>query len=114
MVKGSDIILILVAVIFPPAAALFVTGCGCDLLINILLTMQVLILSLSQDPAKNSQLTVIYKRMQAEERYGQEGYKYVGNATYVSQEPIGYQSPPNQQPPILHQASAPPAYGSAV
>ncbi|POV94272.1 hypothetical protein PSHT_16332 [Puccinia striiformis] len=71
MVKGSDIILILVAVIFPPAAAIFVAGCGCDLLINILLT------SLGYLP-------VIYKRMQAEERYGQEGYKYVGNATYAS------------------------------
>jgi hypothetical protein len=83
---------------------------------------------------------VIYKRMQAEERYGQEGYKYVGNATYVSlfvsfiwylandlcayrctvgfgshqQEPIGYQPPAEQQPPLGYQASAPPAYGSAV
>ncbi|KAA1064820.1 hypothetical protein PGT21_015795 [Puccinia graminis f. sp. tritici] len=55
--------------------------------------------------------TLIYKRMQAEERYGQEGYKYVGNATY---EPIGYEPPANHPPPIVHQASAPPAYGSAV
>jgi uncharacterized membrane protein YqaE (UPF0057 family) len=39
---GTGRILIIVAVIFPPAAALFVTGCGCDLLINILLTMYVL------------------------------------------------------------------------
>jgi len=37
-VKASDVILILVAIIFPPAGAFFVTGCGCDLLINILLT----------------------------------------------------------------------------
>ncbi|KAA1068286.1 hypothetical protein PGTUg99_031421 [Puccinia graminis f. sp. tritici] len=82
--------------------------------------------------------TLIYKRMQAEERYGQEGYKYVGNATYVSRpseslilidlsvpmmthslflgtkEPIGYEPPANHPPPIVHQASAPPAYGSAV
>ena len=28
--------------------------------------------------------------MQAEERYGQEGYKYVGNATYVSQIPQAF------------------------
>jgi uncharacterized membrane protein YqaE (UPF0057 family) len=42
MVKTSDVILILVAIIFPPAAAGFVTGCSCDLLINICLTMQVL------------------------------------------------------------------------
>ncbi|KNZ47698.1 hypothetical protein VP01_620g3 [Puccinia sorghi] len=151
MVKGSDIILILVAVIFPPAAALFVTGCGCDLLINILLTMSLgisswsaLALSSPSLPPSSStgkkgytstylltrsskpctrqflqaicmhstvrifmdhlscaetrkppwlELTfciqhhtkkkVIYKRMQAEERYGHEGYKYIGNATYV-------------------------------
>ncbi|KAH9444704.1 hypothetical protein H4Q26_006263 [Puccinia striiformis f. sp. tritici PST-130] len=105
MVKGSDIILILVAVIFPPAAAIFVAGCGCDLLINILLT------SLGYLPGHLHAFYLIYKRMQAEERYGQEGYKYVGNATY---EPIGYQQPVNQHPPLLHQASAPPAYGSAV
>ena len=41
MVKASDVVLILVAIIFPPAAALAVTGCSCDLLINILLTMYI-------------------------------------------------------------------------
>ncbi|KAG2120100.1 hypothetical protein BD769DRAFT_1481172 [Suillus cothurnatus] len=39
MVKASDVLLILVAIIFPPAAAAFVTGCSCDLLINICLTI---------------------------------------------------------------------------
>jgi hypothetical protein len=34
MVKGSDILLIIIAIIFPPAAAAFITGCSCDLLIN--------------------------------------------------------------------------------
>ena len=60
MVKSSDVLLILVnklaiymksvllkspqvAILFPPAAAAFVTGCSCDLLINILLTMYVVI-----------------------------------------------------------------------
>ena len=47
MVKASDVVLILVAIIFPPAAALVVTGCGCDLLINILLTMYISTLSVS-------------------------------------------------------------------
>ena len=37
-VRASDVILILVTIIFPPAGAFFVAGCGCDLLINILLT----------------------------------------------------------------------------
>ena len=61
MVKGSDVILILVsslipipwlspinfpfsyqiAILFPPAAVAMMTGCSCDLLINILLTMYV-------------------------------------------------------------------------
>ena len=65
MVKASDVILILVgypfyslshkntttgfynipsyqvAILFPPAAAAMVTGCSCDLIINILLTMYV-------------------------------------------------------------------------
>ena len=63
MVKGSDVLLIIVrtpetvdkcyspiwclwystqvAILFPPAAAAFITGCSCDLLINILLTMYV-------------------------------------------------------------------------
>jgi uncharacterized membrane protein YqaE (UPF0057 family) len=35
MVKGSDILLILVAIIFPPAAVAIITGCSCDLLINV-------------------------------------------------------------------------------
>lgn len=39
MVKSSDILLILVAILFPPAAAAFITGCSCDLLINVLLTV---------------------------------------------------------------------------
>ncbi|KAI8449031.1 hypothetical protein BY996DRAFT_7526218 [Phakopsora pachyrhizi] len=116
MVKGSDIVLILVAVIFPPASAIFVTGCGCDLLINILLTIlgyipgHVHAFYLRNFERVNKKkwlvknISVIYKRMQAEERYGREGYKYVGNATY---EPIGYE--PNMNP-----APAPPAYGSTV
>ena len=33
-----------VAIIFPPAAAAFITGCSCDLLINILLTMYAFVL----------------------------------------------------------------------
>jgi len=34
MAKSSDIILVLVAILFPPAAAGILTGCSCDLLIN--------------------------------------------------------------------------------
>lgn len=34
-VKGSDILLILVAIVFPPGAAAIVTGCSSDLFINV-------------------------------------------------------------------------------
>ncbi|KAJ4468775.1 hypothetical protein J3R30DRAFT_3304686 [Lentinula aciculospora] len=76
MVKASDVILILVAIVFPPAAAAFITGCSCDLLINICLTL------LGYLPGHIHAFWLIYKRIQAEERYGRGGYNYVGNGTY--------------------------------
>ncbi|CAA7267705.1 unnamed protein product [Cyclocybe aegerita] len=87
MVKLSDVILIIVAIIFPPAAAAFVTGCSCDLLINILLTI------LGYIPGHIHAFWLIYKKTQAEECYGQGGYTYVGNGTYEptyhTQSPVG-------------------------
>lgn len=50
MVKGSDILLIIVAIIFPPAAAAFITGCSSDLAISVALTILV---STAQTSAKN-------------------------------------------------------------
>jgi uncharacterized membrane protein YqaE (UPF0057 family) len=38
MVHSSDIIIALIAILFPPAAVAILTGCSCDLLINIALT----------------------------------------------------------------------------
>lgn len=38
MVRASDIILILVALLFPPISAAMITGCSCDLLINVVST----------------------------------------------------------------------------
>lgn len=38
-VRASDLVIILVTLVFPPAGAYFVAGCGRDLVINILLTM---------------------------------------------------------------------------
>ncbi|KAI0777273.1 hypothetical protein BD413DRAFT_467812 [Trametes elegans] len=75
-VKGSDVLLIVVAILFPPAAAAFITGCSCDLLINILLTI------LGYIPGHLHAFWLIYKKMQAEERYGRGGYIYVGNGEY--------------------------------
>ncbi|KAG2106858.1 hypothetical protein BD769DRAFT_139578 [Suillus cothurnatus] len=68
MVKASDVLLILVAIIFPPAAAAFVTGCSCDLLINICLTI------LGYFPGHIHAFWLIYKKMQAEEKYGYGGF----------------------------------------
>ncbi|KAJ3501456.1 hypothetical protein NLJ89_g9329 [Agrocybe chaxingu] len=90
MVKSSDVILIIVAIIFPPAAAAFVAGCSCDLLINILLTI------LGYIPGHIHAFWLIYKKMQAEERYGRGGYTYVGNGTY---EPIFHTQAPAGQAP---------------
>ncbi|KDQ60245.1 hypothetical protein JAAARDRAFT_125660 [Jaapia argillacea MUCL 33604] len=84
MVKGSDVLLILVAIIFPPAAAAFITGCSCDLLINICLTI------LGYIPGHIHAFWLIYKKMQAEERYGRGGFNYVGNGQY---EPLYTQQP---------------------
>ncbi|KAE9397716.1 hypothetical protein BT96DRAFT_1020615 [Gymnopus androsaceus JB14] len=91
MVKGSDICLILVAIIFPPAAAAFIAGCGCDLLINICLTL------LGYIPGHIHAFWLIYKRIQAEERYGRGGYKYIGNGAF-QQYPQGAMAPPQQAP----------------
>lgn len=76
MVQASDVLLILVAIIFPPAAAAFITGCSCDLLINILLTI------LGYLPGHIHAFWLIYRKMKAEERYGRGGFVYVGNGQY--------------------------------
>jgi len=89
MVKTSDVVLILVAILFPPAAAGFITGCSCDLLINIALTC------LGYIPGHIHAFWLIYKRMQAEERYGHGGFLYVGNGTY---QPLYQNNGPTQAP----------------
>ncbi|KAL4069854.1 hypothetical protein V8B97DRAFT_645286 [Scleroderma yunnanense] len=76
MVRSSDVVLILVAIIFPPAAAGFITGCSCDLFINICLTI------LGYIPGHLHAFWLIYKKMEAEERYGHGGFIYVGNGSY--------------------------------
>ncbi|KAI9638559.1 uncharacterized protein MKK02DRAFT_42958 [Dioszegia hungarica] len=87
-VKGSDIILILVAIIFPPAAAGIITGCSCDLFINICLTV---LGYLPFVPSFLSELPMgghihafwlIYKKIKAEEYFGPGGYEYLGNGEF--------------------------------
>ncbi|KAG6330614.1 hypothetical protein ID866_8474 [Astraeus odoratus] len=93
MVKSSDIVLILVAIIFPPAAAAFVTGCSCDLIINLLLTI------LGYFPGTIHAFWLIYKKMEAEERYGHGGFicksEHVGNGTYQPLHDQPYPAPAN-------------------
>ncbi|KAF9068845.1 hypothetical protein BDP27DRAFT_1383422 [Rhodocollybia butyracea] len=89
MVRGSDVVLILVAIIFPPLAVGFISGCSCDLLINICLTL------LGYIPGHIHAFWLIYKKMQAEERYGQGGYRYIGNGSY---QPYAQAAPPQQAP----------------
>ncbi|KAG8955323.1 hypothetical protein FRC04_008674 [Tulasnella sp. 424] len=76
-VKGGDIVLIIVAILFPPLAVFLMTGCSCDLLINILLTI------LGFIPGHIHAFWLIYKKMKAEETYGPGGYKYTGSGVYA-------------------------------
>ncbi|EDR03405.1 uncharacterized protein LACBIDRAFT_155182, partial [Laccaria bicolor S238N-H82] len=64
----SDVLLILVTIFFPPIGVFFITGCSCELLINILLT------ALGFVPGAIHAFWLIYKQMQAEERYGSGGF----------------------------------------
>ncbi|CEH18877.1 Stress responsive protein [Ceraceosorus bombacis] len=114
MVKGSDILLCLVCILFPPAAAAFVAGCcSCDLLINVCLTILGYIPGhihgfwliykkmraeehiLGYIPGHIHGFWLIYKKMRAEEQYG-AAYVYLGNGEYaaVDAAPAGAQ-PPN-------------------
>lgn len=90
-VRGSDILLIIVAILFPPAAAAFISGCSCDLLINICLTI------LGYIPGHIHAFWLIYKRMRAEETYGRGGYRYVGNGQFEARHPApaGFAQPPS-------------------
>ncbi|KAI0292903.1 UPF0057-domain-containing protein [Russula brevipes] len=89
--RASDVCLILVAIIFPPAAVAFIAGCSCDLLINICLTI------LGYIPGHIHAFWLIYRRMKAEETYGSGKYVYVGNGTYQpGPQPIYGQSPYQQ------------------
>ncbi|EKM56551.1 uncharacterized protein PHACADRAFT_253744 [Phanerochaete carnosa HHB-10118-sp] len=97
-VRGSDVLLIIVAILVPPISVFFMTGCSCDFLINILLTV------LGYLPGHIHALWLIYKKMKAEERYGRGGYHYIGNGTY---EPINDQPgmAPAQAPPVNYGAT---------
>ncbi|BGP57917.1 hypothetical protein JCM8202_006274 [Rhodotorula sphaerocarpa] len=101
MARSSDIILVLVAILFPPAAAGILTGCSCDLLINLCLTL------LGYIPGHLHAFWLIWAKMQAEERYGPEIH-YAGNAEWL---PSGGYHHPHPQPHVVPaQHAQPPQY----
>ncbi|KDN39534.1 UPF0057-domain-containing protein [Tilletiaria anomala UBC 951] len=93
MVETSDVLLILVSILFPPAGVAFLSGCSCDLLINICLTI------LGYLPGHVHALWLIYKHVQARERFGLQGFTYKGNGRY-------------EATPGAVQNQAPPSYGT--
>ncbi|EAU87139.1 hypothetical protein CC1G_05828 [Coprinopsis cinerea okayama7 len=98
-----------IAILFPPAAAAIITGCSCDLLINILLTI------LGYFPGHIHAFWLIYKKMQAEERYGNGGFHYVGSGQYEPLYPNQGQGYPQQAPPPpqqQHHQQQAPYYGA--
>jgi len=93
MTKVSDILLIIIAIFFPPAAAFMITGCGCDLLINILLTI------LGYIPGHLHAFWLIYNKIKAEETYGIHNYEHISGGHFrpkydtippAPQQPYGY------------------------
>jgi len=96
MVRGSDILLIFVAILFPPAAAAFIAGCSCDLLINIALTC------LGYIPGHIHAFWLIYRKMKAEEQWGYGGYHYIGNGEF------------SQGPGVQAQQPVAPNYGATA
>ncbi|KAL7009716.1 hypothetical protein EMMF5_000624 [Cystobasidiomycetes sp. EMM_F5] len=123
-VHTADILLVVIAILFPPAAAAILTGCSCALLLSILLTV------LGYIPGHLYAFWLIYKKIQADERYGANGSVYVSQGVY---QPIGaplpqhrhqqqqaviqpqqdtYHQQQQQHAPVDPPKGPPPAYGT--
>lgn len=81
--KGSDILLIIVAILLPPLAVFFIAGCGCDLLINIVLTC------FGYFPGHIHAFWLIYRKIKAERMYGVGGYTYGGRGVFSKGPGVG-------------------------
>merc|ERR1712093_843824 len=110
----ADVLLVLIAILFPPASAAILTGCSCALFVNVLLTL------LGYIPGHLHAFWLIYKKIQADERYGPQGSVYVAQGVY---QPIGAPLPEHhhhhpqyhhqqQQHPGPDSKGAPPPYGA--
>ncbi|KAJ7853742.1 hypothetical protein B0H13DRAFT_1200479 [Mycena leptocephala] len=93
--KSSDFLLILVAILCPPIATFLISGCGCDLLIDICLSI------LGYLPGHIYCFWLIYRKVEAEERFGEGGFRYTGYGHFEQ----AYRVVP---------ADPPPSYGAAV
>ncbi|KAF7289965.1 Cupin-5 domain-containing protein [Mycena indigotica] len=93
--KSSDILLIVIAVLFPPVSTFFICGCGIDLVIGILLSI------LGYIPGLIHSLWLIFRKMEAEERFGQDAFVYIGYGNFEqavqSSPPPGYGATANNQ-----------------
>ena len=122
MVRASDVVLMLVALLFPPISAAMITGCSCDLLINVVrsilhfnkrLSNVKCLTVLGVLPGTIHAFWLIYKvscllhlvanqadvpqKMKAEETFGEGGYTYLGNGEF---QPHGHMGgPPGQGAP---------------
>ncbi|KAJ7437359.1 hypothetical protein B0H11DRAFT_2107693 [Mycena galericulata] len=96
--KSSDFLLIVVALLCPPIATFLISGCGCDLLINIALTI------LGYIPGHIHAFWIIYRKIEAEERFGEGGFIYTGNGHFEQR----YTAVPGAE------SAPPPSYGATV
>lgn len=95
MVLTSDVLLVLCAILFPPAPVAFLTGCSCDLLIAVLLTL------LGALPGHIYALFIIYAYIKAREEHGLQGFVYVGNGRYEVVPGSGSHPGPAEAPPSV-------------
>ncbi|KAF8601862.1 hypothetical protein BDV93DRAFT_524424 [Ceratobasidium sp. AG-I] len=72
--RGTNVILLIVAFLFPPATVAMIAGCSCDLLIAILLT------SLGYIPGLVHAVYLIMRKAEAEDSFG--AVHYIGNGHY--------------------------------
>ncbi|KAJ6499579.1 hypothetical protein C8R47DRAFT_1211868 [Mycena vitilis] len=94
--KSSDFLLIVVAILCPPIATFLISGCGCDLLISIALSI------LGYLPGHIHAFWLIYLKIQAEEQFGEGGFIYTGYGRFEE-----YRALPTESGP-------PPSYGATV
>ncbi|KAG9290302.1 hypothetical protein G9A89_007033 [Geosiphon pyriformis] len=81
-VTAGDVLEILVAILFPPAAVLMVAGCGADFCINIGLTI------LGYIPGHIHAFYILYKKHEAREAYHRRSTLLTSPSMPVPSEPM--------------------------